>query len=602
MHRTTARAAARTVTLLALVACALPLSAAPEDEPPLPPTIEIADWPERRPEIVLPPAWAFGVLYGGYTDQEGSLKKIHDLVAADLPIDAYWIDSWFWDFGDDGAGPDGYLDFVGDQDAYPDPAALWGEMQRLSIKSGVWVWDRILRTGNEAVWDEFTQRGFLGPTYTMSETWHTDGKSDAAFVDFDNPKAAFYWQERLRPFFDAGLDFLKIDAGAKFGYMEAAYDATARYGLETEGRGYIMSHANMFQPPPHQGGDDRVYNFPTKWTGDAAIAWDQKNYPDLRGWRLGGLKQQVEIFATRDDKGHYPFLTMDTGGYSHGTPNDELYTRWSQFSAFTPIMSVFGAADKNESNNPLTFSDDTIDSFRKHTHLRMRLFPYIYSYAHLSRLTPHNIIRPSRVRNDQYLFGEEFIVAPVYEPGVQDRYVYFPAGVWIDYWTGERHDQGYLGTTRRVNVQPDRLPLFIRDGAIVPMRDYARAVELGTNDLLHLHIWPSGRSRFILAEDDGTSNDYREHRIALTRITAFEDGGFVRITVEPAEGGYKGMPEEREMIIHLRAFDADAATIGTRRLLADKADHGVSFRTRFRTDRGLILETRGRRTDVESDD
>ena len=529
---------------------------AQNDEVPPSPTIDLEAWPNRRMNVILPPAWAFGVLYGGYTNQEESLAKVDRIIESGFPIDAYWIDSWFWDYENGGDGPDGYIDFVGDREHYPDPAAMWQSMRDRGLKSGIWVWDRILQDGNEEVWSDFDSRGYLTRHWTMTVTWHTDGKSKAAFVDFANPKAAYYWQRRLKPFFDMGLDFLKIDAAATVPYMEAAFEATKRYGLETEGRGFILSHGNTPGGIPPEGGPPELYSYPAKWTGDAAIRWTQPNYPDLRSYQLGGLAEQVRIFTSRTDKGHYPFLGVDTGGFSHGSPSDELFTRWAQFSAFTPIMQVFGNYDKMESNSPYLYGEAAQESFRFHTRLRMRLFPYIYSYAHLSRLTEHNIIRPMKHRRDQYFFGDALIVAPVYEPGVDSRYVKFPEGVWHDFWSGETFDQGSLGTTRNVDVRPDRVPLFVRRGAIVPMRPYARSSEAGSNDVIDLHVWPGKRSTFHLIEDDGTSNDYERGRLARTDIQLLEgeNGGF-QLRVLPVEGGYDGMPESRTFRVHVRAFD-----------------------------------------------
>ena len=75
--------------------------------------------------VILPPEWAFGVLYGGYTDQKQTIGRIQQIQDHDYPIDAYWIDSWFWSFDDEGEGPDKYLDFVADTIAYPNRKEMW---------------------------------------------------------------------------------------------------------------------------------------------------------------------------------------------------------------------------------------------------------------------------------------------------------------------------------------------------------------------------------------------------------------------------------------------------------------------------------------------
>lgn len=92
--------------------------AAPDRRP-----IDFADWPHRRPHVILPPAWAFGVLYGGYTDQAGTLAKARTLVERGFPVDAVWVDPWYWDYARAGRDPKGYIDLIGDRDAFPDTYA-----------------------------------------------------------------------------------------------------------------------------------------------------------------------------------------------------------------------------------------------------------------------------------------------------------------------------------------------------------------------------------------------------------------------------------------------------------------------------------------------
>ena len=79
--------------------------------------------------IVIPPAWAFGVLYGGYTDQSETIGRIKEIINHDYPIDGYWIDSWFWNYQNKGRGPSGYLDFIGDTIAYPKMEVMWDFMK-----------------------------------------------------------------------------------------------------------------------------------------------------------------------------------------------------------------------------------------------------------------------------------------------------------------------------------------------------------------------------------------------------------------------------------------------------------------------------------------
>jgi alpha-glucosidase (family GH31 glycosyl hydrolase) len=89
----------------------------------------------RDTNVVLPPAWAFGVLYGGCTDQEGTIRRIKEIRTHNYPIDGYWIDSWFWDHTGKGKGPEKYIDFVADTVNFPNRKLMWDFLQQNGIRS-----------------------------------------------------------------------------------------------------------------------------------------------------------------------------------------------------------------------------------------------------------------------------------------------------------------------------------------------------------------------------------------------------------------------------------------------------------------------------------
>ena len=123
---------------------------------------EIVEMPDTN--VVLPPAWAFGILYGGYTNQQQTVQRIDDIQKHDYPIDAYWIDSWFWSFAEKGRGPKKYIDFVADTVDFPNRKAMWDYMEQRNIKGGFWTWDCILKTGNEEAFEDFLNKGYFRST------------------------------------------------------------------------------------------------------------------------------------------------------------------------------------------------------------------------------------------------------------------------------------------------------------------------------------------------------------------------------------------------------------------------------------------------------
>lgn len=502
----------------------------------------------KRDSIILPPQWAFGVLYGGYTNHWQSLEVIDSLINGDFPIDAYWIDSYFWDFNQ-GEGPGGYIDFVGDTTAFPDVQELWDQFEKRKIKAGIWIWNLIQQDGNEEAYKEFLDRGYFSNTYINRNGWHNETENTpTGSIDFDNPEAVDYWKKKLQPFFDRGLDFLKLDNSSDISFCKAAFEATQDLGKETNGRGFILAHL-------HTTYDYRHKLYPTKWTGDAKITWSQPDYPNNWVYAMGGLKENVGMVAD-PAKSTYeiPFLSHDAGGYDYFGSEDqseELYTRWIQFSALNSIMMFFSTAKNPTRNHPYRYSTAVQDNFRKYTHLRMRLFPYIYSYALETHLTGQKMIRGMHGKEYQYLFGEELLIAPVFEQGARERVIYLPEGNWIDPESGRE----YSGNTEIILDAPlDKLPMLIRKGAIIPMRKYERSVELGTNDTLYLEIYPGEEiSSFDLYEDDGTSNDYLQDRYCSTKFSVKKDEGQMNLTINQVEGNYQGLKDQRYYIIRFHA-------------------------------------------------
>jgi alpha-glucosidase (family GH31 glycosyl hydrolase) len=508
------------------------------------------------PDVVLPPAWAFGVLHGYYTNQAGILENLKQLEAGDFPVDAIWVDSAFWDLTT--KGPQGYLDFKGDRQAFPNLRQLTSELEKRDIRFGIWVWDRIM-DANPEVFREFESKGYFKPGQIVSNGWHNVGlMSVGRTVDFGNPAAAALWSEKLSPFLAAGVDFFKIDSEPQSDYLRTHFELSQRYGRHTGGRGFVLT-----QSARKSAAD--IKRYPAAWTGDAQASWHQPDYPDTKRWILGGLRQQIEMVANPTWRHYqYPFLANDTGGFHprklEGEAADELYIRWAQFSSFGSIMQVFGAPDVPSQNAPFGWPRAVQENFRRHTQLRLRLFPYIYSHAMLTRLTGLKITQGEVDHRFQFKLGDAFLVAPVHEPGATNRMVWLPpGGQWIDYWTGESRAGGQEVT---VPAPIEYLPLLVRAGAIIPMRDYASSVLRGNNATLTLDVYPEGateESQFTLYEDDGTSNDYLTNGFAATKITCQSGPQTVKLDIAAIQGDYRGKLKKRQWKLEMHLATKPAA-------------------------------------------
>lgn len=515
----------------------------------------------QDPMIILPPAWAFGVLYGGYTDQPQTLEAIDRLRDGDFPIDAYWIDSWFWCFKNQGLGPAGYLRFEEDKSAFPNVSDMWAEFERRHIKAGVWIWDCILREGNESAFDAFDRAGLFSEVFVQRDRWHNaTGATICGNIDFGNPAAVDLWVRKLTPLFEAGLDFFKIDRSSAIDFSRAAFEASQQLGRETRGRGFILAHLHTTHDPRHK-------LYPTKWSGDAKIAWSQPDYPDFSIFAMGGFRENVAMVADPKRSTYaVPFLTHDAGGYNSfseaghysmadtGRIDEELYTRWLQFSCLNSITTLFSSQSNPTRNHPYAFSPRAQGIVRHYLQLRMRLFPYLYTCALNTRLTGRKMVQGDGVHEDQYLLGQEVLVAPVLAAGATQRAVHLSPGRWYEWDSGRPHEGGRAITA---DAPLERIPMFVRAGAIVPLRDYASSIEAGSNEHLTLEVWPGAApSSFTLREDDGTSNEYLSGGFASTTIRLRAENGVTSLEIAPVEGSFTGMKPARSWTIRFHAQGA----------------------------------------------
>jgi alpha-glucosidase (family GH31 glycosyl hydrolase) len=434
-------------------------------------------------------------------------------------------------------------------------------MEQRKIKGGFWIWDCIFETGNESAFMDFDERGFFRNKYIENNPWHnystttamfqTEGKRKGTLcgnIDFKNLRAITYFKQKMKPFFDEGADFLKLDRTSAIEVCKTMFEISQEFGRETRGRGFMLSHTG--------GQESEEYKrYPAKWTDDTRSDWNiEQPTKDFNPWVPAvALKENIAMFTDSEKRSSkIPFLANDLGGFDMGKtdkPDEELYIRWLQFSMFSPVVEVFAQPENQTSNMAYLISERADKLFRKYSHLRMELFPYIYSYAHKVRLEGKQMMQALPRNPFDYMFGNELFVAPVYEQGATKRLVELPAGKWLNYWTNEKLEGG---RKIEVNAPLDQIPFFVREGSIIPMRKYASSIEKGTNDTLIVHIYPGANSEFTLIEDDGLSNDYLVGKIACTRMKLQTVKNNCIFSIEPIEGHYEKMNNLRvvKLITH----------------------------------------------------
>jgi len=244
----------------------------------------------------------------------------------------------------------------------------------------------------------------------------------------------------------------------------------------------------------------------------------------------------------------------------------ELYTRWFQLGAFSPIFRSHGWVWRE--HVPWAYGPEVEETCRRYAELRYRLLPYTYTLAWQAHTRGLPLMRPLVLNypddprtwtlDHQYLWGDDLLVAPVTREGATAWPVYLPRGAWFDFWTGERYEGG-RGVT--IPAPLDRLPLLARAGAILPLGPVMQHTGEHPLDEITLQIYPDGASRFELYEDDGRTNGYRRGQYALTPIACETRRREVAVHIGAPAGERSLVPAGRRYTLRVRAARPRTVTI-----------------------------------------
>ena len=338
---------------------------------------------------------------------------------------------------------------------------------------------------------------------------------------FDKEQVSCAWDTH-RKTFALGIDGWWPDEGDPLG-IEARLARNRMYWegpqLDRPNERPFALHRNGF------AGMQRYASF--LWSGDVYSTWET-------------LKTHVPIAINTGLTG-IPYWGTDIGGFVPTKEfTAELYLRWFQFGAFCTLFRCHGRAWKlrlpwgwntgetgpTEISNyggsalpdPSELHNAQVEPIcRKYLVLRYRLLPYLYSAVREATLTGMPVMRSlwlhypddpqAMQRGDEYLWGRDILVAPVVEKGATSRAVCLPRGRWYDFWTNERHDGG-REIERAVDLET--LPLFVREGAILPQGPVKQYVNEKVEGPLAIAVYPGADGEFLLYEDDGISFNYRK--------------------------------------------------------------------------------------------
>ena len=416
----------------------------------------------------VPPPWAFGLWKSRdvHRNRDEVLEDVEKLRRFGIPASVIVLDSP-WETG--------YNDFEINRQQFVDPEAMLRRVESLGFHLALWLTPFVNSkskidmpgitesTSNFAEAAPYLVHDAQGKV-ALSEWW----KGVGGLVDFTSPKAKEWWLSQIRKTKRYGAHAFKCDDGEGNFVPEAVFhDGTPAYQMKN--RYSILYNAAMQEYIDRDLGGDGVLIVRSGYTGIQRypMAWAGDNHADFSF--SDGLPSVILAGQNAALSG-LSLWGSDIAGYA-GRPDKELFLRWSQFAVFCPFMQIHMTSNLG----PWDFDDETLELFRRLAVLRMQLFPYLYDAVHETARSGMPVIRPmvlafpddreAHKQIYQFLFGPDLLVAPMYQRGTR-RSVYLPKGTWFDYWSGEKR----VGPKFvEVEAPLDRIPLFVQEGAIIPM-------------------------------------------------------------------------------------------------------------------------------------
>lgn len=435
----------------------------------------------------LPAPWTFGLwLSTSFTtnyDEETVMSFVDGMLNRGIPLrtfhfDCFWMKEFHWS------------DFLWDSRVFPDPAGMLKRIKAKGLNICVWINPYI---GQESyLFDEGMKNGYLIKR-TNGQVWQWDAwQPGMAIVDFTNPAACKWFQDKLEFLLDMGVDCFKTDFGERIPTENVAYfdgsDPVKMHNLYTylynkcvfdllerkRGKGQAV----LFARSATVGGQ----KFPVHWGGDC---WS--DYESMEESLHGGLSLLMSGFG---------FWAHDIGGFE-STSTADVYKRWVAFGLLSSHSRLHGSSSYRV---PWVYDEEAVDVVKFFTRLKASLMPYLYKTAidtsrsgvptMRSMVLEYTEDKTCHYVDKQYMLGDNLLVAPIFNDQSIAEY-YLPKGTWTDFFTGEEKEGAGWITEKHGYLS---IPLMVKENSIVVMG----------------------------AHDDRPDYDYGDH--AEIRIYALKDG------------------------------------------------------------------------------
>ena len=534
----------------------------------------ISNYRELTGKTPLLPKWAFGYIQSKerYKTQQELIDVVKEFRDRKIPLDVIVQDWRYWD--DRHWGQKSF-----NKERFPDPVAMMDTLHnQYNAHLMISVWPKMSsRSSNYS--EMIKHKGFLY------------GKDGSPFYDAFNPDArALYWKQANEGLFSKGIDAWWCDAtepeldGWDFNYdaykkkMKPVIGSGARYL-----NAYSLMHSKgMYENQRLTTDKKRVVNLTRSafagqqkyatitWSGDIVANWKvfKNQIPAGLNFCMSGLPYWTTdiggFFVQSAEVGELgKGLWFRNGDFDGGIADDnykELYVRWFQYGAFCPIFRSHGTDISREIWQFGEPGHWAYDALLKFDNLRYRLMPYIYSLAWKVTSEGYTLMRGLAMDfrhdphvfeiDDQFMFGPAILVNPITEPKASFRHVYLPIGSnWYNFWTGKKYSGGQ---TLQVPSPIDEIPLFVKEGSILPIGPFIQFAAESV-DPLEIRIYPGADGSFTLYEDENDTYNY-EKGVYSTIDFKWENKNHQMI-IEDRKGNFPSMLKSRKFHIVIISED-----------------------------------------------
>ena len=478
----------------------------------------------------LPPRYAFGYWwsrYWLYSDKEirTLIDNFHNYR---IPLDVLVVDM-DWHYTEPGKG--GWTGWTWNRDLFPNPAGFLGYLKKNDVK----VTLNLHPADGVASYEE------QYPALAKSMGVDPQSKQTIPWVNSDKRTMQNVFKDVLGPMEKDGVDFWWLD------WQQGLYDPKVKNLSNTWWINYVF-FSNMEQNREtrpmlyHRWGGLGNHRYQVGFSGDAVVSWNS-------------LAFQPYFNATASNV-LYGYWSHDLGGHIGDRIDPEMYTRWLQFGALSPIMRTHSQKSAGMNKEPWVFSKEYSDVIRQTIRQRYEMAPYIYTMARkgydegLSLCRPMYYDYPENKEaydfRSEYMFGDNMLVAPATAP-TKDGYtpvsVWLPEGEWYELHTGTLLKGGQV-LERPFAIS--EYPVYVKAGSVLPMYTDEVMNLNGNDEDIVVTVFPGGNgtSSFDFYEDNGNDKHYASE-YAVTQLTASRQGQEQTVVIGKREGQYKDMPAER---------------------------------------------------------